>query len=444
MCTHLRAPVAALTLALAWGGLAHAGDSPTPLTLAEALHSVAGEDELIGMAEQDIEAARADTTAAASALLPTPGLGLSRIVSGDEMMMLRTGLDYPVAEYKVWRPTFDVSTPLIAPSAIGGLVAAGRAENASRSRLDATRTQVAFGVARAYYEALSAHSVVEVSEASASAARTLEAAAESRLAAGTETRIGVERARADRITAEGAMEQARFAADQADLALAHAAHLPLVSYALTAPVRPDVPGSSTEERVQLSRVDRPDIRAAEWTESAAAAAIHSAGLSLSPEVHLGFSWQYTRYDREDLREQLPAERWTLGLQLQWELPGILGPTADVRAACALRNQARLELNRLDREASALVRSGELALEAAEAALQVAREIDTLAQGNLDAGMRLYQEGLATGLEVTTLKTERDAAAAELVGAQLARDLAEVDLLEVLGVEPLRAYGAEVR
>ena len=86
----------------------------------------------------------------------------------------------------------------------------------------------------------------------------------------------------------------------------------------------------------------------------------------------------------------------------------------------------------------------VAVSSAEAALQVAREIDALAQANLEAGMRLYQEGLATGLEVTTLKTERDAAAAELVGAQLARDLAEVDLLEVLGVDPLQAYGAAAR
>ncbi len=432
----------ALALSLAWDGAAAAGD--TALTLAEALRAAAEGDEWIGIAEQDLEASRADIASAASALLPTPGLGLSRIVSGDEMMMLRTGLDYPVAKYEIWRPTFDVTTPLIVPAAIGGLVAAARTERASRSTLDATRNEVAFGVARAYYQAMSAHSAVEVSQASASAARTLEAAAESRLAAGTETRIGVERARADRITADGTVEQARFAADQADLTLAHAAHLPLGSYRLSSPQRPSLPGSTTEERVVLAQADRPDILAAEWGERAAEAAVHAAGLGLSPELRLGFSWQYTRYDREDLRAQLPSERWTLGLQLEWELQGIVGPVADVRAARATRNQARLELDRLDREAAALVRSSELALEAAEAALQVAREIDALAQANLEAGMRLYQEGLATGLEVTTLKTERDAAAAELVGAQLARDLAEVDLLEVLGVDPLQAYGAAAR
>ncbi len=436
-----------LLLAAAWlaGGaaLADAADA-VPLSLAEALATTADADEQIGQAELELEATRAASAAAVSALLPTPGIGLSRSESGDEMMFLRTGLGYPVATFKVWRPTLDVSAPLLAPSSIGDVVTAGRAEKAVARTLEATRQQVLFGVVRSYYLALAAHSSVEVARASADSALTLEAAAESRLAAGTETRVGVERARADRITADGEVEQARFAAEQSDLALAYAAHLPLSPYALSVPERPALPGTDTDDRVDQARDDRPDIRAAEWTAAAAAAAVHAAGLGLAPELRLGFSWQYTIYDRQDLRDELPAERWSLGLQLEWELPGTIGPFADVRSARAGRRQAELEQQRLEREVEALVRAAELALEAAEANLQVSFEIDVLAQANLDAGLRLYQEGLATGLEVTTLKTERDAAAAELVGARLARDLAEVDLVEALGLDPLAAYGANIR
>ncbi len=433
-----------IPLLLGWVCLAplpaHAGEPlGVPLSLAEALWASADADEQIGVAELQLVASRAATAAALSSLLPTPGAGLSRIESGDEMMFLRAGVGYPVATYKVWRPTLDVSAPLLAPSSIGDLVAAGRAEKAEGQSLEATRQAVLYGVVRAYYQALSTHSAVEVARASAASARSLEAAAESRQVAGTETRVGVERARADRITAEGAVDQARFAADQADLSLAYSSHLPLTAYVLSEPERPAIPGSSSDDRVERARADRPDIRAAGWTAAAAAAAVHAAGLGLSPELRLGFSWQYTLYDREDLRAQLPAERWSLGLQLEWDLPGIIGPAADVRAAQAARRQAQLEQNRLEREAEAWVRSAELALQAAEADLQVSVQIDVLAQANLDAGMRLYQEGLATGLEVTTLKTERDAAAAELVSARLARDLAEVDLLEALGLDPLATY-----
>jgi outer membrane protein TolC len=446
MRTRRLLPLLLATTCLARGA-AQAGegeDGAVALTLAEALQSSDDADEQIGRAELELEVIRASTAAALSALLPTPGVGLSRIESGDEMMFLRAGLGYPLATYKVWRPTLEVSAPLLAPSAIGSLVAAGRAEKAEVRSLEATRHQVLYGVVRSYYLALSAHSAVEVSQASADSALTLEAAAESRLAAGTETRVGVERARADRITANGAVEQARFTAEQADLGLAYAAHLPLASYTLSVPGRPTMPGTSTADRVEQARDDRPDIQSAAWTAAAAAAAAHAAGLGLSPELRLGFSWQYTIYDRQDLRDELPAERWSLGLQLEWALPGTIGPAADVRGARASQRQAQLEQARLEREIDALVRSAELALEAAEANLQVTFEIDVLAQANLDAGLRLYQEGLATGLEVTTLKTERDAAAAELVGARLARDLAEVDLVEALGLEPLTVYGAKPR
>ncbi len=439
-------PMLLASACLAGGAMQARGgeDDAVPLTLAEALQASDDADEQIGQAELDLEVIRADTAAALSALLPTPGVGLSRIESGDEMMFLRAGNGYTLATNKVWRPTLDVSAPLLAPSAIGSLVAAGRAEKAEVRNLEASRQQVLYGVVRSYYLALSAHSAVEVSRASADSALTLEAAAESRLAAGTETRVGVERARADRITADGAVEQARFTAEQADLGLAYAAHLPLSAYTLTVPVRPEMPGASTDDRVEQAREDRPDIRAADWTAAAAHSAAQAAGLGLSPELRLGFSWQYTIYDRQDLRDELPAERWSLGLQLEWELPGTIGPAADIRAARASQRQAQLEQARLEREVEALVRSAELALRAAEANLQVAFEIDVLAQANLGAGLRLYQEGLATGLEVTTLKTERDAAAAELVGARLARDLAEVDLVESLGLDPLTTYGARAR
>ena len=75
----------------------------------------------------------------------------------------------------------------------------------------------------------------------------------------------------------------------------------------------------------------------------------------------------------------------------------------------------------------------------EVAVTVARERDSVAQANLDAGMRLYREGLGTGLEVSTLNADRDEAAAELLRAELRRDLARVDLLEAVGADPLDVF-----
>jgi len=407
-----------------------------PLSLQHALRSAAGLDEDIASAEQELEAARADTATAASDLLPTVNVAASRshanqeVVSGDVVLVKE---DY-------WQADINVSTPLVDPSAIGGLVAADKERAAVRADLDLTLHEVLYGVVRAYYEALSAHSAIESARASAETAKVLEEAARSRLAAGTETVLGVDRARADRIAADGRVEQAVFAAEAADLQLAHAANMPLQSFELDPPDRPQLPVRDSDARVDLALGGRPDLLSARFAAHSARASMAAAALRFSPVLQLRWDWRYT--DNTSFYGADYQERWFLRLEAEWTLPGILEPGASVARGKARRHQAVLAVERLERDLSLEVRTAELQLDAAEAALRVAQERDAVAQANLDAGMRLYQEGLATGLEVTTLKDDRDIAAAVLVVATLDRDLAEVDLLQVLGQDPMVAYGAE--
>ncbi len=416
-------------------GLCPAAHAARPLTLAEALAGASASDEAIGVADQELEVARAEVVDQTAGLLPTFDFNASRASGGDQQLFSKS-LD-EVTDHTFWRAESMFSAPLVVPSDIGDVVAADRSMRAQEEAVAVTRHEVLFDVVRDYYEALSAHSAITVAEASAEVARTLEDAAQRRLAAGTETQIEVDRARGERIEADGDVEAARFAALDADLVLAHASCLPLEALELSVPRRPAIPGTSSEGRVALAREGRPELRMLQWSALAARSAVHAEALTLAPELQVRWSTRYTLYEPEDLTT--PPHTWTLMLRADWELPGILEPAAEIAAARAEQRQADLELQQASRETELVVRSAEIALEAAGAALVVARERDSVAEANLAAGMRLYDEGMATGLEVSTLKAERDAAAAELHGAELDRDLAEVDLLEQLGVDPLDVY-----
>ncbi len=414
------------------------------LTLAEALQSAAVRDETIGIAEQDVASARAGEAAAGADLLPTAALSASRVRTDEEISReLGGGGEVIIQRLEYGRADLSLSTPLVNPTGIGELVAAGEARLAAVQQQHATEQEVLYGVVRTYYAALSARSAVRAAEASADAARTLEEAARGRLAAGTETVLGVDRARADRIAADGALEQARFLAQSSDLALAHAAGLPLAepaaeAFALHVPERPTPPGGGTGVRIDLALIGRPDLLTARYSARSARTGITAAALRLAPELSLDWSWRYN----ENSGFSGDPESWTLTLQASWALPGLIGPAAAIASARAGWRRADLQVRQLERSLDLEIRSAELALDAAEAALVVARERDALAQANLDAGLRLYTAGLATGLEVSTLNSERDEAAADLVWSTLERDLAEVALLEALGEDPLAVYGAE--
>lgn len=401
--------------------------------------AVQGDEEILA-AEQEVEGARAEVLERTSRLLPTLELSGGPGKGADEAFFLWIRGETTEIDYTFWRAETLFAAPLLAPSDIGDLVGATRSLRATEQGADAERLGVLFDVVRAYYEALSAHSAVTVARASSQAARALEIAAQRRLNAGTETTIEVERARGDRIAAEGAVLEATYAAQIADLGLAHLARLPQAPYVLKNPDPPRLPDEDAEQRIELALAGRPDMLSLRWSHRAARAAVHAQALSLVPELQLRWSTEYGLYNPETTRNT-PHE-WALMLRADWELPGLLEPAADIAAARAEERRSELALQRLERDIVLAVRTAELAREAAEAARAVASERDIVAQANLDAGMRMYEEGMATGLEVSTLKSARDAAAAELVRALLERDLAEVALLEVLGIDPLAAYAGQ--
>jgi len=418
-------------------GLAGPAWAERVVTLGEALRGAQLQDEEIEAAEQDVLSARAEVLERTSRLLPTLELSGGPGKGADESFFLWVRGETTEIDYTFWRAEALFAAPLLAPSDIGDLVSADRSLRAAEQGADATRLVVLFGVVRAYYEALSAHSAVQVARASAEAARALEEAARRRLDAGTETLIEVERARGDRIAADGAVQEAIYAAQMADLGLAHLARLPSRSFSLAVPERPALQDEDDEERLGLALADRPDVLSLRWSLLAAKVAVHAEALTLVPELQVRWSTEYAFYSPDTTRST-PHE-WALMLQADWELPGLLEPAADIASARADERRAEMALQRLERDAELAVKTAEIALEAAEVAQIVATERDTVAQANLEAGMRLYEGGLATGLEVSTLKAARDAAAAELVRASLERDLAEVGLLEVLGADPLVAY-----
>ncbi len=416
--------------ALCWPACAAAAN-PEPLTLEDALRNASMQDETVLAAGETLEVARAGVADATANLLPTVEVSAAQAFGSG----VQDRIDGTYAEKPSYRRAeLEVRVPLLDLDEVGGVVAAKRERRAAAARQEMTRDQALYAVARAYQEALSAQAAVESARASVDSAVALERATRIRVDSGDEIQLELDRVRADRVVAEGKAQQAAFAAEVAVVRLAYAANLPAEEYELIPPQRTTIPIPDTDSLDGLAGLGRADLRCSHWTFEAARARRRAAGLELVPDINLELNGRYT-----DIRDDRDPERWRVMLVASWTLPGLIDTPAKMKRARAVERRAELDVRRLQREIDLSVRTAEIHLAAAQAAVVVAEEHASIASDNLAAGMALYEGGLATGLQLTTLRASRDGAVADLQEALLTRDLAEVDLLEELGVDPLEAF-----
>jgi outer membrane protein TolC len=181
---------------------------------------------------------------------------------------------------------------------------------------------------------------------------------------------------------------------------------------------------------------RPDVLVSKYQAGAAADFASEPMLRLLPT--LGVQGQASATTNS------AAASWnqeTLTTTLTWTLYDAGVRYADKHSRDAQANIADLNLQYLERNVDAQVRSAVALLVAAQAAFRVAADGVKFAVQNVDETAILYKQGLATALELTTANDSRFTAEVNYASAEFTMAQAYLGLRQALGLD---ALGTELR
>jgi outer membrane protein TolC len=328
---------------------------------------------------------------------------------------------------------FDARTSLgqtvLDVSAIRRYRSAQLAVQALRTGRDAARLQVTDQVVRSYLAALLAESRLETAKANLEQAERLFRLAERQKDAGTGVAVEVTRAQV-----QLAHERQRLLAASNERAKAHLNLLRALGLRLSTPIeltdrlsyQPVVP-LSLEKALEAALRDRPDWKAQQERERAAAASHGAAKAESMPRLS-AFA------DYGSIGPEIGDSRATRSAGIALRLPLFDGGRRQaLRAESAsqwrseqirakdLRQQIEMEL----RIAFDNLRSAELQTTAAEEGLR-------LAEREVEQAVRRYQAGVAGSLEVTDAQTRLARARDNRLAALFQHNLARLDLGTAMG------------
>jgi len=225
--------------------------------------------------------------------------------------------------------------------------------------------------------------------------------------------------------------QARVDAAATLAALHHALGLPLEQVGeLSSPLVEAEDDSEARLDVdQLPLGEHPEVRRAEATEAAAAAAHRASLARFAPVLAAAAEVQS---HRSQLVGGQHGESWTVGLVLQVNLFNGLQDLAQRRATEADLAAARVNAADAVSAVRLRVRQAQLALEANEARLSVAVRSLELARGASTLERQRMDHGMSDTAALVRSQTAQLDAELRLLAARHARDLGRVDLVAALG------------
>lgn len=311
----------------------------------------------------------------------------------------------------------NLTMPLIAPAAYPALDAVKKSVKSSEASYDSSEATVLLSVAQSFYLAAAADEVVVSRRSNIEVARATLENAKTRFAAGTVTKVDVDRAELALVRAEQAEREAEYGRQQAYRALST-----LIQSDAPFTVRaPDVPSAAPEQTVDAALKLRPEFRALELSAESAEAQSRAYGWKWSPQLsafgkaHLGNYAGFTgdKYD------------WAVGLQLDWILfdGGVRDAQRHLAAAQAVEAEARAQV--LSDSIRDDLENGRRFLDTKRQALATSTRAVALAQETLDLVRSQYEAGTVT--EVDLLQAQDNLVAAREGLAQSRFDVAVADV-----------------
>jgi outer membrane protein TolC len=251
-----------------------------------------------------------------------------------------------------------------------------------------------------------------------------------RYQAGTAPKVALLRAEIDRAKAEQDRKAAQAGYDSARVALATLLARPEADFDVEAPAEQPAPGDATELEETAPR-DRPDVQAAATAVKVADRTRGSVWAQYLPSLGAFARWQWANLGGFTGRE----DSWAVGLALNWTLlDGTLreAQLADTRARTA---EAEANLKGAEIRARSEVRRAKLALDAAVANRDKAKETVDLARENQRLVDVSYKAGAATYIEVADANNQLLTAELGSVAEDLTARLALLQLLKAAGRFP---------
>jgi outer membrane protein TolC len=312
----------------------------------------------------------------------------------------------------------SATMPLLVPAAYPALEAVKTSVKSSEANFEASEAQVLFSVAQAFYTAAGADEIMLTRRSSIEVARATLVNAQTRLSAGTVTKVDVDRAELALVRAQQAERETRNAREQTYRALATLIQTE-EPFKVAAP--PPPPITPRDESLDTALHLRPEFRALELATQSSDAQARAYGWRWSPSLSAFGNARVFNYDN------FAAERhaWAAGAQLDWVLfdGGARDAQRHLAAAQAREAEARAAVLR-DSINDDLV-NGRGQLDTKRSAQQAAERSVALARETLELVRTQYEAGSATQIDL--LSAQDNLVAVQEALAQAHFDVAVADL-----------------
>jgi outer membrane protein TolC len=318
-----------------------------------------------------------------------------------------------------WDYSVNATQPIIAPAAYPAVDAVKANYEAAKAGYNVSDANVLVATARAFLACAAADEVREAQRSSISLAQATLKNAETRQAAGTVTKVDVDRAQLALVRAEQADREAAFGQEQTYRALGT-----LIGVDGAFQIQPEIPtaplpdGSNVEMALHL----RPEFRALEENEKSYDAQRRAQGWRWAPSIS---AFGNARYFPGYIAFTGQHYAWAVGAQLDWAIYDGGGRDAQRHLASAQLAEARAQAEVLRRSIRDDLANGRSQLETKRHGLEAAQRSVDLANETLELVRVQYEAGTGTQLD---LLQAQDAVVSAKVGlAQAHFDVSAADL-----------------
>jgi len=450
MCTRAASPVSggvwfrvvllACAVAGSAGGLAaqDTASAAVRLSLGDAVTAAASRTPAVAIAGLRAEEARGRLTQARSVFYPD--LNAAGSVVRRSMNPKTFGFSFPgfslpprIGPFNIWDLRPQAAQTLFDPAGWTRASAARAQLSAATAEAGTTGQTAAAQAGGAYIGLLRARATLGAREEDVSLARELIQDAQAQFKAGVGTRLDVVRASTQEAQARAAVEIARAAVTQADIALARALGLtPGTAFVPVDSLAPELGRSAAPEDLAAAT----PMALAQRTELASASASVTAARLASQATRMQRLGRLQLAGDYGLSGIKPADMITTAqLALQYAIPVFEGFAQEGQAheQEAVRREAEVRLGDLRQQVMGEVATAIAALASGRAVQTTAAEQLALATEELREARLRYTNGLSGNIDVITAQADLVRARTALIDALAQTAQARVQLARAVGV-----------
>jgi outer membrane protein TolC len=399
------------------------------VSLADALRLADLNNLSVAVAREDIVKAQAKLKAAWSALLPRASGGLT-FTHNDHPDYVGLGTQSLIARRQDdLAANLMVELPLVDVRSFLGISLAKLSGQVAELSFEKLRQALLLSVAQAYFQSLSARSLVDVHKSQQDSLRKHLAVASIRHRSGTGSRLDVIRAQTDLLTANEDIVAAVAALENSRDALAvlmgvEGLPMPEQVPALNPPV------GSASELASRARKRREDLRLARTSVRLADKDLTTSWMQFLPSLYGSWQFSYQVTEPSSLRSE-DKSRWFYAITLSVPLYDHTR-YADLDEKRAALRSAELQAKDAEQKALLEVRSARRDYEKAMAQVATAAKKALLAAQALTLSESAYENGTGNSLDVTDAFRAKRAAEIDLAVKRFESQMALLSLLRSVG------------